>query len=268
MSVMDSFRLDGHVGVITGGGRGIGEGIAFAMAEAGADVVVAARRERDLARVVEGVEARGARGLAVPTDVLDRAAIERLAAAAVETFGKITVWVNNAGGSQDPTVRDLAETPDEVWDEMIEFNLTSAFLGTRAALPHMPEGSSVINIVSGAALNAAPHTGVYGAAKAGVVNMTMTLARELTERRIRVNGIAPGPIVTEQFAKMFPMTEEQQAAYGARLPTGRMGKPSDIGAGVVYLASEAGSWITGQTIAINGGHVPGSIAVVVRDENG
>ena len=112
MSVLDDFRLDGHVGVITGGGRGIGEGIAFAMADAGADVVVAARREGDLARVVEGVEARGARGLAVPTDVLDRAAIERLAAAAVEAFGKITVWVNNAGGSQDRVVRDLAETPD------------------------------------------------------------------------------------------------------------------------------------------------------------
>ena len=266
MSVMDDFRLDGHVGVITGGGRGIGEGIAFAMADAGADVVVAARREGDLARVVEGVEARGARGLAVPTDVLDRAAIERLAAATVEAFGKITVWVNNAGGSQDRVVRDLAETPDEVWDEMIEFNLTSAFLGVRAALPHMGEGSSIINIVSGAALNAAPHTGAYGAAKAGVVNMTMTLSRELGERRIRVNGIAPGPIVTEQFSAMFPMTEEEQEAYGNRLPTGRMGRPSDIGAGVVYLASKAGSWITGQTIAINGGHVPGSIAVVVRDE--
>ncbi len=266
MSVLDDFRMDGQVGVITGGGRGIGEGIAFAMADAGADVVVAARREGDLARVVEGVEARGARGLAVPTDVLDRAAIQRLVEAGVEKFGKITCWVNNAGGSQDRTVRDLGEVSDEYWDEMIEFNLTSAFLGIRAALPHMPDGSSIVNIVSGAALNAAPHTGVYGAAKAGVVNMTMTLSRELAERRIRVNGIAPGPIFTEQFAAMFPMTEEEQEAYGNRLPTGRMGRPSDIGAGVVYLASEAGSWITGQTIAINGGHVPGSIAVVHRGE--
>tara|TARA_Y100000588_G_scaffold325979_1_gene360135 strand:- start:129 stop:917 length:789 start_codon:yes stop_codon:yes gene_type:complete len=261
---MDDFRLEGHVGVITGGGRGIGEGIAYAMADAGADVVVAARREGDLARVVEGIEKRGRRGLAVPTDVLDRAAIERLVASAIEAFGKITVWVNNAGGNQDRVVRDLAEMPDAAWDEMIEFNLTSAFLGIRGAIPHMPEGSSIVNIVSGAALNAAPHTGAYGAAKAGVVNMTMTLARELADRRIRVNAIAPGPIVTEQFMETFPMTDEQLERFGKSLPTGRLGDPLDIGAGVVYFASKAGSWVTGQTISINGGHVPGSMAVVAR----
>ena len=265
MGVMDDFRLDGHVGVVTGGGRGIGEGIALAMAEAGADVVVAARREADLAAVVGRIEERGARGLAVPTDVLDPAAIERLAAAAVEAFGKITVWVNNAGGNQDRTVRDLVDTPDDVWDEMIRFNLTSAFQGVRAAVPHMPEGSSIVNIVSGAALNAAPHTGAYGAGKAGVVNMTMTLARELAERRIRVNAIAPGPIVTEMFMETFPMTDEQLARFGVALPTGRLGEPADIGAGVVYFASRAGSWVTGQTISINGGHVPGSMGVVARE---
>ena len=265
MSVMDDFRLNGHVGVVTGGGRGIGEGIALAMAEAGADVVVAARRENDLAAVVKKIEERGGRGLAVPTDVLQPAAIENLATKTVEAFGKITVWVSNAGGSQDRKVRDLADTPDDVWEEMMRLNLTSAFQGARAAIPHMPEGGSIINIVSGAALNAAPHTGAYGAAKAGVVNMTMTLARELADQRIRVNGIAPGPIVTEQFTDMFPMSDDQLASFGKRLPTGRLGEPSDIGAGVVYLASQAGSWITGQTIAINGGHVPGSMAVVARE---
>lgn len=265
MSVMDDFRLDGHVGVITGGGRGIGEGIALAMAEAGADVVVAARRQHDLAAVVKQIEERGARGLAVPTDVLQPEAIENLAAAAVAAFGKITVWVSNAGGSQDRKIRDLVDTPDDIWDEMIRFNLTSAFQGARAAIPHMPAGASIVNIVSGAALNAAPHTGAYGAGKAGVVNMTMTLSRELADRRIRVNAIAPGPIVTEMFTQTFPMTDEQLTRFGETLPTGRLGEPADIGAGVVYLASKAGSWITGQTLAINGGHVPGSMAVVARE---
>ena len=265
MTVMDDFRLDGHVAVITGGGRGIGEGIAVAMAEAGADVVVGARRTNEIEAVAKRVEGLGRRGLAVTTDVLEPGAIERLVSAAVDAFGKITIWVNNAGGNQDRQVRDIVDMADDAWDEMIRFNLTTAFQGIKLAVPHMPRGSSIINIVSGAALNAAPHTGAYGAAKAGVVNMTMTLARELADRRIRVNGIAPGPVPTEMLRQTFPMTEEQLGRFGESLPVGRLGTPADIGAAAVYFASPAGSWVTGQTLAVNGGHVPGSMALVARE---
>ena len=264
MTVIDDFRMDGHVCVVTGGGRGIGEGIALCMAEAGADVVVAARRKDDLENVVQKIEDRGRRGLAVPIDLMEENAVRELVNTAVSEFGKISIWVNNAGGSDATETYYIDETPVDYWEWMIRFNLTIPFEGAKLAIPHIPEHGSIINIVSGAGLNAAPHTGAYGAAKAGVINMTMTLAEELGTKRIRVNAIAPGPIVTEQFSEMFPMTEEDQKKYGDYLPTGRMGKPEDIGAACVWLASEAGSWVTGQTIAINGGHIPGSIGKVLK----
>ena len=147
----------------------------------------------------------------------------------------------------------------QVW--MVDFNLKTAWLGARAASRVMPPGSSIVNIVSGAGMNAAPRTGVYGAAKAGVINMTMTLAHELSAKRIRVNAVAPGPIPTEQFLETFPLTPREMDDMGGRLLTGRLGVPEDIAACVLWLVSPAGSWVTGQTIAVNGGHVPGSMGV-------
>jgi 7-alpha-hydroxysteroid dehydrogenase len=260
-SIFDLFRLDGHVAVITGGGRGIGRGIALAFADAGADVIVAARRKADVDEVAGQVQARGRRGIGVAVDIMEPGAIQGLVDLAMREFGKLTIWVNNAGGNRDRKMQELADVPEEEWDWMIDFNLKTAWQGAVAASRVMGPGSSILNIVSGAGLNAAPRTGVYGAAKAGLINMTMTLAHELAPKRIRSNAIAPGPIPTEQFLETFPLSEDQLAAIGGRMLTGRLGRPEDIATCALWLVSEAGSWVTGQTIAVNGGHVPGSMAL-------
>ncbi len=261
MSVLGRFRMDGQVAVVTGAGRGIGRGIALGFAEAGASVVVGARRVAEIEEVAAACRAAGGRAIAVPTDVMEPGAADRLAEAAVREFGTLTAWVSNAGGNRDRKMVELMDVEESEWDWMIDFNLKTAWLGARAAARVMPPGGSILNIVSGAGLNAAPRTGVYGAAKAGVVNMTMTLARELAPRRIRVNGIAPGPIATEQFLETFPLDEAGLRTMGENLPTGRLGEPEDIATCALWLCSSAGSWVTGQTISVNGGHVPGSVAV-------
>jgi 7-alpha-hydroxysteroid dehydrogenase len=261
VNILERFRMDGKVAVVTGAGRGIGAAIAVGFAEAGASVIIAARRQADIDAVATAAMAGGGRALAIPTDVMEPGAIDRLAETAVREFGTLTTWVSNAGGNRDRKMTELVDIEDDEWDWMIDFNLRTAWLGARAAARVMPPDSTIINIVSGAGMNAAPRTGVYGAAKAGVINMTMTLARELAPKRIRVNAVAPGPVPTEQFLETFPLTQEQQDAMGGNLATGRLGEPEDIATCCLWLASPAGSWVTGQTIAVNGGHVPGSMAV-------
>ena len=261
MTILDQFRIDGHVAVVTGAGRGIGRAIAIGFAEAGADVVIAARRKDEIEEVASACRAAGGKAIAVPTDVMEAGAIDHLARVAQEDLGKLTVWVSNAGGNRDRKMVELADVEESEWDWMVDFNLKTAWLGARAASRVMPPGSSIVNIVSGAGMNAAPRTGVYGAAKAGVINMTMTLAHELSAKRIRVNAVAPGPIPTEQFLETVPLTPREMDDMGGRLLTGRLGVPEDIAACVLWLVSPAGSWVTGQTIAVNGGHVPGSMGV-------
>ena len=261
MSILDSFRIDGHVAVVTGSGKGIGRGIAIALAEAGANVVVAARRQADIDEVVGVIRAAGGRAIAVQTDVNEPGAIERLADAAVNEFGKLTIWVNNHGGNRDGKLIPLNEYEEAEMEWMLHFNFVTAWKGAKEAANRMPPGSSIINITSGAGMNAAPRTGAYGAAKAAMNNMTQTLAVELAAKRIRVNGVAPGPVPTEIFMKTFPLDAAGLAAMGERLAVGRLGTPEDLAACVLWLVSPAGSWVTGQTIAVNGGHVPGSMAV-------
>jgi 7-alpha-hydroxysteroid dehydrogenase len=267
MTILDRFRIDGEVAVVTGAGRGIGAGIALALAEAGANVVIGARRVQEIEQVAEACRAAGSEAIAIPTDVMKPGAIDALAEAAMQKWGKLSIWVSNAGGNRDRKMVELVDVDEEEWDWMVDFNLKTAWLGARAAARVMGPGGRIINIVSGAGLNAAPRTGVYGAAKAGVVNMTMTLAQELGPRRILVNAVAPGPVPTEQFLETFPLSDQQRAEMGGRLPAGRLGEPEDIAACVLWLASPAGSWVTGQTIAVNGGHVPGSMAVRHRESN-
>ncbi|MFN0094610.1 MAG: SDR family NAD(P)-dependent oxidoreductase [Dehalococcoidia bacterium] len=261
MSILDNFRIDGHVAVVTGSGKGIGRGIAIALAEAGASVAVAARRKDDIDEVVGQIQARGGKAIAVPTDVNEPGAIEHLAQATTDAFGKLTIWVNNHGGNRDGKLVTLDDYEESEMEWMLHFNFVTAWKGAKTAAKLMPPGSSIINITSGAGLNAAPRTGAYGAAKAAMNNMTQTMAVELAPKRIRVNGVAPGPVPTEIFTKTFPLDEAGLAAMGERLAVGRLGTPEDIAACVLWLVSPAGSWVTGQTIAVNGGHVPGSMAV-------
>ncbi|MFN0093431.1 MAG: SDR family NAD(P)-dependent oxidoreductase [Dehalococcoidia bacterium] len=254
MSVLDLFRLDGHVAIVTGGGRGIGKGIAVALAEAGADVVVAARRTHEVEAVAAEIRALGRRSLGVPCDVLQPGAIESLVATTVAELGKLTIMVNNAGGNLDRTMRKLVDTPEDVWDTLIDFNLKTAWQGAKAAAPHIKAagGGSIIGIVSTAAHGPSPSFGPYGAAKSGVINLTKTLSVELAPD-VRVNAIAPGLVPTEMLFETMKVDESAIPAFARGITRGRAGTPEDIGACAVYLASRAADWVTGQTLTVSGG---------------
>jgi NAD(P)-dependent dehydrogenase (short-subunit alcohol dehydrogenase family) len=255
-TVLDRFKLDGHVAVVTGAGRGIGEGISIALAEAGCDVVLTARREHEIEAVAERVRALGRRALAVPGDITDGDFVEELADRSKAEMGRLTIWVSNAGGADDRTPRHLADMPDRQWDYQMDLNLRAVFTGARAAARVLDDGGSIINISSGAALKASPNNGPYAVAKAGVDSLTRTLSVELAPRLIRVNGVAPGPVPTEVFMEFFGASEEDLPGLGKKLgiPLGRLGTAEDVGNAVVFLASPAASWITGQTLLVNGGN--------------
>lgn len=249
------FDLSGDVAVVTGAGRGIGEGIATVLADAGAAVVCAARRGDEIERVAAGIRDRGGRAIAVPTDVTDEAAVEALADAAVAEFGRLDIWVNNAGGS--PIQTPLTQLPMAEWDATMRLNLTAVWLCTRAAAARMGgEGRQgrIVNISSRAADSVVMGSGHYAAAKAGVNSLTTTFARELGPR-IRVNCIMPGAVPTEIMMTAMRLEDKDLPALEKRLrlPAGRLGTPQDLGAAVLYLVSPASAWVTGQVIAVDGG---------------
>ena len=249
-SVAQRFRMDGRVAVVTGAGQGIGRSIAVALAEHGCDVTVNARRVPDLEITAAAIEAHGRRARIVPGDIRDFSAT--LAERTLAEFGRIDVWVNNVGGSDEKTVRALVDTPDDVFRSQLELNLTTAFQGCKAAADAMgPAGGAIVNISSGAGTRGSPMTGPYAAAKAGMNNLTQTLALELAPR-VRVNAVAPGPVVTEAFREVLGVSDRLDE-LASTIPLGRLGEPSDIAAAVVYLASDAASWVTGQLLVVSGG---------------
>jgi NAD(P)-dependent dehydrogenase (short-subunit alcohol dehydrogenase family) len=256
-NILEQFKCEGQVAVVTGGGRGIGEGIALGLADAGADVVIAARRTAEIEAVADKVRERGRRALAVTTDMMDVDQVKSLAQAAVDEFGRLDCWVSNAGGADDRTPRTLLDMPERQWDFQLNLNLRAVWTGAQAAASHMKDhgGGTIINISSGAGRKASPFNGPYGVAKAGVNSLTQTMAAELAQFGIRVNGISPGPIPTEVFLEFFGITEEDIPGLGERfkIPLGRVGTPEDIATAAIYLASPASSWMTGETIEINGG---------------
>ena len=248
---MPSFDLDGKVAVVTGGGQGIGEGIAKAFAEAGAAVLVAARHADRVARVADEIVAAGGRAIAVPTDVTDRAALTELASRAVETFGRLDTWVNNAGGS--PVRSPLRELSEDDWDACFAVNLKAVWLASVIAAERMTDGGSIINVSSPAATRPVPGSGHYSAAKAGVNALTLTMSVELAPT-VRVNGIAPGYVPTEvMMTALQTDVESLEKMARSRVPLQRLGTPDDMAGAAIYLASDAGSWVTGQTITVAGG---------------
>ncbi len=253
MTVLDRFSLAGQVAVVTGSGRGIGRGIAIGLAEAGADVIVTGRRTGEIDSVAAEIRATGRRGLAIAGDIRNADTADALATAAVEQLGRIDLWVNNAGGAEDRTMRLLAATPEAAWDDQLELNLKAAWLGARAAAARMTDGGCIVNISSIAAGRASANNGPYAAAKAGLNQLTKTLAAELAPQRIRVNAVSPGPVPTEAFLVALNLTEDQLGPVAAMIPMGRMGSPEDIAAAVVYLASPAAAWVTGANLAVDGG---------------
>ena len=263
VSLRDSFEMRGRVAVVTGSGRGIGQAIAWGLADFGCDVVVNARRRADLDVTAEGIRGRGRRALVVDGDIRDFS--DTLADRAVSEFGRLDVWVNNVGGSDTKTTRALAETPDEVFRSQMELNLTSAFQGCRAAASRMTSGGSIINITSGAATRGSPFTGPYAAAKAAVNNLTQTLALELAPS-IRVNAVAPGPVMTETFREVVTDDPERITEIESTIPLGRTGTPDDIAAAVAFLASDAASWVTGHLMLVAGGRTHRTTSYQRRDD--
>jgi len=256
--ILDRFRLDGQVAVVTGAGRGIGEGIALGLAQAGADVVLAARRTQEIEDVAEKVRALGRKALAVTTDVMQLDQVQSLAQAALDSFGRLDCWVSNAGGADDRVPRTLLEMPERQWDFQLNLNLKAVWSGAQAAAMIMKKngGGTIINISSAASGKASPFNGPYAVAKTGVDNLTQTLSSELARYNIRVNGVSPGPIPTEVFLEFLKLEEKDIPTLGKKfgIPLGRVGDPDDISPAVVFLASSASSWMTGETIVIKGGH--------------
>jgi len=246
----DAFRLDGKLAVVTGAGKGIGRGIALSLAEAGANVLVSARTASDLHSLAAEITALGQQAWCVVADVTKNTDLEHLVAEARE-IGPIDIWVNNAGGLPDATPRYLTRTPEDRWDAQMDLNLKAVFMACQAAADAMDAGS-IINISSRAAQGASIKNGPYAASKAAVNSLTQTFAMELAPK-IRVNAVAPGPIPTENFNQStnFPADKPLEKIIG--VPLGRMGTPEDIGNAVVFMASDASSWVTGQCLYVTGG---------------
>lgn len=249
MSVLDMFRLDGKVAIVTGASSGLGVAFARALAEAGADVVLGARRVEKLEETAGLVTAAGRRVLTHATDVADPDQCQALVDAAVAEFGRVDVLVNNAGvGTAVPATR---ETPEQ-FRSVIDVNLNGCYWMAQACGRVMQPGSSIINISSVLALTTAglPQA-AYAASKAGLVGLTRDLAQQWSGRKgIRVNAVAPGFFASEM-TEQYPEGYLDQMAW--RIPTGRQGDARELAASVVWLASDAGGYVTGQTIAVDGG---------------
>lgn len=249
MGILDRFRLDDRVAVITGASSGLGVVFATALAEAGADVVLGARRTEKLEDTRTAVEKRGRRCVTVRTDVSSPEDCRALADAAMSEFGRLDVLVNNAGiGTAYPATK---ETPEQ-FREVIDINLNGSYWMAQAAGRHMRDGGSIINVSSILALTTAglPQA-AYASSKAGVIGLSRDLAQQWTPRKgIRVNALAPGFFTSE-------MTDSYQEGYLEkmlpRVLTGRIGDPEELAAALVFLASDAGSYVTGTTLTVDGG---------------
>ena len=251
--LMLQFRLDGAVAVVTGAGRGIGRGIAIGLADAGADVVVTARRENELDEVISHIERRGRRAVKVVGDITAEDTVPRLIDAAVGGLGRLDIWVSNAGTSDHPGNFAFADFPEWHWDGQLALNLRPHFVAARACTGVMPPGSSIIGISSIAGLRPAVNFAAYGAAKAAMNHLAVTLATELGPRGIRANVVSPGNVPTESTRTIGGVTDEMLPSIAQRIPLRRLGTPTDIAAAVVWLSSPAGSWVTGQNIVVSGG---------------
>ncbi|WP_324694644.1 SDR family NAD(P)-dependent oxidoreductase [Novosphingobium aerophilum] len=255
--------LTGQVVFVTGGGGGIGRSIALNMADMGADVALIEAVPERCEQLTDMIEARGRKALCIPGNVMDVEALQHAIAAAAEKFGRLDVLVNNAGGV---TRRGFLNLAEKNWRRHIDLNLVSNLAATQAALPVMiagERGGSIINVTSIEAARAAPGYAVYAACKAGVNNLTRTLALEFAEHGIRVNAIAPDYTVTPGTRGQFtgPVDEaiwprpsaEQEDVIRRRIPLGRAGIDEECGRVAVFLASQMASYVTGTIIPVDGG---------------
>ncbi|AYJ85076.1 SDR family oxidoreductase (plasmid) [Sphingomonas paeninsulae] len=247
------FSLKGKTVVVTGGGRGIGRGIARAMAQAGADVLITGRSPEPLEETATELRAMGATVGIVATDIMsfDGIAVVVGAAIALGGNGYIDCWVNNAGSASAGDVGPLMDMDERQWDAVVDLNLKWTFFAAQAAARVMTRGGSIVNISSRSASQPCPMTGNYGAAKAGVENLTATMAVEWGHLGIRINAIAPGVVLTESSSAMT--SESRRRRQIETVPLRRLGVVDDVGPLAVYFASDESSWTSGTVVQVTGG---------------
>lgn len=249
---MTPTTLDHRVALVTGGGVGIGRAVAQALAEAGACVAITWHSHRKEGEETLSLLTRGgAQALGFALDACRSDEVDALFSRVTSELGRLDILVNNAGGLV--ARRPIAEMTDEHWATVIALNLTSAFFCSRAAARHLADGGRIVNISSLAASSGGgAGSTAYAAAKAGMFGLTRGLAKELADRRITVNAVAPGLILETPFHEQFTPPETQRAMIDA-LPLGRPGTPSDVAAAVLWLCGEGASWVTGEIVNVNGG---------------
>lgn len=251
--VLSKFRLDGKVAIVTGSGRGLGRAMAVALAQAGADVVVTARSFEQVQETAQEIEKLGRKCLPVQTDVTSSDDVDALIRKTLDHFGGIDILINNVGMA---IVKDLMNTSLEEWQKQIDTNLTSAYLCCRAVGKHMLEKGSgkIVNVATVAGVRGKWKMSGYGASKAGVIQLTKTLAIEWARYNVSVNCIIPGIFYTSATKSALDNDEIREVRI-RKVPLKRIGEPEDIGPLAVFLSSEASAFITGAIIPIDGGEL-------------
>lgn len=245
-------KLEGKVAIITGGDSGIGRSVAVLFAREGADVAILYKDQyQDAEQTQQAVEACGRHCLTFAGDVADADVCMKVVNDILETFGRLDIVVNNAG-EQHPQ-KGLEDITEEQWERTFRTNIFGMFQLTKAALPHLKEGASIINTTSVTAYKGSPMLLDYSSTKGAITAFTRSLSMNLAERGIRVNAVAPGPIWTPLIASTFPPEKVEQ--FGAEVPMKRPGQPEEVAPAYVYLASNDASYVTGQVIHVNGGTV-------------
>ena len=255
----DPFGIDGQVAIVTGGGTGIGAATVGLLAAYGASTVIGSRKVENLHRVAEDIRAAtGRQVLSVEADVRDEQSCARLVDRTVSEFGRVDILVNNAGGSY---MFPFLQTPVERYDNNMNLNLRGPYVLSQAVAPHMiaSGGGAIINISSAAGISGVKGGAVYSAAKAGLQMLTRVIAAELGPKGIRCNCIAVGGVASEGALRSWARFGESAASMGARVPLRRVGQPDDIAWGVLYFAGAMSSWVSGQTLAIDGGPLLGGM---------
>jgi NAD(P)-dependent dehydrogenase (short-subunit alcohol dehydrogenase family) len=247
-----NFSVKDKVAIVTGGSKGIGRSIALAFAENGADIVIAARGREALEKARGEIQATGRRCIALSADMADEKEWKRIVDETVGAFGGVDIVVNNAAAS--PPFGPIARTPSEDWDRVMKVNVKAPFALSSLCLPSMKErgGGSVINVTSNEAIRPSFGLGVYSVSKGAMVTLTQVCAKEWARVKVRVNCIAPGLVRTEMAAGLVEMFQKSGKYPN---PMRRVAEPEEIAAIALYLASDAGSYATGQTFVIDGGEL-------------